>query len=194
MGKSAARGLVGSYSLDFMLGEYWLVVNREVTLGNIVDQKLPVFLREFGQHGSTNGARGVTAESGVQHVWSYLNSGDSSYLANCQIHVFTGKRVTLCVADQYLRQGPDLHRLAVEAGSLHPGIFLLTIPPGELRLGFPFPGMKRLAALIVSVRHIFADRLAKLLVGRRLEWASPGDITVHDVTAGKLVRLTFAVQ
>src|ERR1700758_4311499 len=105
MGKRAGRGLGGSFSLEFMLGEYWLVVNREGPLGNIVDQKLPVFLREFSQHGGTNGARGVTGESGGQHVWSHLDSGARPYLAQCQICVLTGKGVSLCVADQYLRQG-----------------------------------------------------------------------------------------
>jgi hypothetical protein len=40
--------------------------------------------------------------------------------------------------------------------------------------------MKRLGALIVSMCHIFADRLAKLLVGGCFEGMGSGDIGIQD--------------
>jgi len=132
-------------------------VNRVITFGDIVDQQLPMLLREFRQHAGADRAGSVSAESGVQHGGCRTNAADGSDLLDRQIGVLARECVSLRVADQYLRQRPDLHGFAVEARGFDPGIFLLAVPAGEGGLGLSHPRMQRLLSLIVGVHHVCAD-------------------------------------
>jgi hypothetical protein len=87
-------------------------------------------------------------------------------------------------ADQHLRQRTNLHGLPVEARRFDPGVFLLPVPFGELRLRFSGPGMQGLAALIISMGNIFADGIAKHFVRCGLERMCPGDISLRRNLCG----------
>ena len=136
-----ARGLVRSHAVHFMGRQHRLVVNRVVALGDVIDEQLPVLLREFSQHAGANGARSVTAESRVQHGRRWTDSADSCNFLDRQIGALAGQRVSLGITDQNLRQWANLHGFVVEARSFHPGIFLFAVPAGEGRLSFPDPRM-----------------------------------------------------
>jgi hypothetical protein len=97
-----------------------LVVNCVVAFRNVICQQLQMFLRQLRQRASANGAGGVAAESGLQGCRCGANSTDGRNLFDRQIGVLAGQRMSLSIADEHLRQGPHLHRFAVEARSFHP--------------------------------------------------------------------------
>jgi hypothetical protein len=73
---------MGSDAFDLVAGKYRSVMNRVVALGDVIGQKLQMFLREFRQHGGANGACGVAPKSGVQHVWRDADSTDTLDIAD----------------------------------------------------------------------------------------------------------------
>ena len=102
--------------------------------------------------------------------------------------------MTLREADQHLRQWTNLHGRAVESWRLDPRIFLVAIPAREVGVGHSFIRMERFVAVIVGVRNILADAIAKIFIGCGLEGMHAADISVHDVAAGKIIGCARAVE
>src|SRR5579872_3672333 len=98
-----------------------------------------MFLRQLRQHAGTNGARGVASESGMQRGRRGTRTADGGNFVDRHVGVLARERMPLSISDENLRQRPDLHGLAVETRSFHPGIFLVAIPSGESRLGLSLP-------------------------------------------------------
>src|SRR5208337_1764467 len=95
--------------------------------------------------------------------------------------------MALRITDQHLRQRADLHGLTVEAWCLHPRVLLIAVPASKGGLRLSLPGVKRLFTAIVSMGYVFADAVAKILVGCGLEPVHGADVSVQNITAGKIV-------
>ena len=155
-------------------------MDRVVALADVVDQQLQMLLRQFGQHRGTNRARSVAAQRGFQHPRSHLYVSDGPDGFDRQTRILARQRMALRITDQHLRQRADLHGLTVKARRLDPGVLLIAIPAGKGGLRLSDPGVKRLFTAIVGVRYIFADAIAKILVGCGLERVHAADIPVHE--------------
>src|SRR5581483_9074661 len=130
----------------------------------------------------------------MQHVGRGVDSRDRRDLAQSEIGVLAGQRMSLCVTDENLRQRTDLHGLVVEARAFDPGILPVCRPSRELWLSFPDPRMKGFRALIVGMSHIFANRFTELLVCSGPEEVRSADVSVHDVATRQIIAFPLAVE
>jgi hypothetical protein len=68
----------------------------------------------------------------------------ASMVSMARPRIFLSQRMALRITDQHLRQRTDLHRRAIEARRLDPGVFLIAVPAGEVGIGYSLIGMERL--------------------------------------------------
>jgi len=97
-------------------------------------------------------------------------------------------RLALGVGDERAGQGTDFHGLALVARGLHPGIVVLVVELGVLRVGDAVVGMLAVATgLVPGVFHILGD-------GGKVHLAHLGQVAVHDDAGGEEGRFHVLIR
>src|SRR6266540_3807454 len=162
-----------------------------VALADVLDEELPVLLRELRYDRAADRARGVASEGGVEDRRTELHARDLAGGAEHPVAPLLEARVPLHVPDEQLRERPDLHGLPLEPRRLHPAIALggrrLGLPlAAELRDGLPLPRAALLVALVVRAGDRLGHVLAEVVVVPARDRPDLSEVAVPDHAAGQV--------
>ncbi len=106
---------MGTDTRDLAAGEGGRIVDRGVTLRNVVHQQLPVLLREIGQHGGANRPGQVPSHGGLHVIDRDSTIGHGGNSVESGVCPLARQGMPLRMADQDLRE-----RAIQGKGRLHP--------------------------------------------------------------------------
>ena len=141
VGKDASRRLVEPNASHFALGEYGGVKGCCVSLADVVDEGLPLFLEGFVRHCSAHSPGRVAADGRMERIqWLFSpppgclpSQGPYRYI------LWWGRARGIHAKD--IGQRAYLRRPAVERRGLCPGIFPVFLKVRIVRQCFSLPGM-----------------------------------------------------
>src|SRR5262249_33734659 len=101
--------------------------------------------------------------------------------------------VSLRVTDEYLRERPDLHRLALEAWRLDPSVIAVRVEVGEVGNSLALPRMQT-TTLVVRVGSVVCEPLRGVTIVGGVCSLHATDMACHDVSAGQIELRALAVE
>ena len=138
-------------------------------LAMLSTSRLPVLFAEFGEHGGADGACDVAAHGGLQLVDADLLAGDGRDQVQSLVGVLAGERIARAHSRPESARAAHLHRTALEARGLDPGVLAFGLPIGEVGIGLALPRMQGILTLVIGVLGLFRDAVDEDLVAEAVE-------------------------